>query len=1118
MNVLCSATACPVLLSTTCVFYEGENLIYTGINTNDSVQEALQKIDEAFSNNILSINAILPISVTSGPNPTISISQASATSNGYISSVDWNIFNNKVPSTRTLTINGTTYDLSADRTWTIPSDNIYNIDGTLTGNRIVTLNEKQLVYRSNPSVLQNYTFNIGTPTGITAPTWPSSVIFEGEYLMSTANAEPYNTRVWGRNQTSGLRSFWVNQAYADITGESTGGTNIYNQVFSTRRGSITDTSTTTTATMRGVMSEIGHRYGFTSATQAVINTTNQEAFFADNINYTGNITNVFSYFARNSVGAGNTPYTTNVTNYYGFYQLTFVVDSKSTITNHYGLFLSAPILGTGGIIINRWGLYAPDIAMNHYINGTFLIGTTTPSTFKLDVNGTARVSGLLTLGVGISGPATTYFDGPGTTGDLFVRYTNVDLPKTTTTQLQSSYFRATSNSTFTSGAGIEIAYTSNIGFIFAIDRTASSQKPISINAFGSNVIIGDFTDVASAQLQVTSTTKGFLQPRMTTVQRDAIVSPATGLQVYNSTTNTNDYYNGTSWLSEGNVSGSGVAGQVAYWNGTGSVTGSNNLFWDAANSRLGIGTNSPLYRLHNVGTSAFDAGASGDAITLLNNGFLRWTSVRLRAFSTSFDFQDNAYSTKVSLSMSGSASIFNTGGNFLFGTATDGGQRLQVQGDAFIKGSGNTSATIALQVQNSLGGNMLRVRNDGQTIIQGVTNNDTSVVLQVSQANGNGRFAVSANGQTVIGGDSFQATENFVNIARNPFNPTSGSTTHTSLFISPTINQTGGANGITRGLYVNPTLTAAADWRSIEWSNNTGWGLYGAGTALNYLGGSLGIKTTSPYSPSTFSLDVNGGLLVKNTAGTTAQITLINANPALGGNEGFIVHSVGGTSTSSFAQLQGYYGLSIAGSTAIRLNPLGGSVIVNSTTNSGEQFQVTGDARITGTIYQDGAADALFNFQNAGANKWRIGNAFVSGSNYFQLYDSVSNLERIRWNNNSTATFTSDITFIGGSNAVATFQSTQPDVKIQASGASNAVSLSLVPSNGFEGVIQNNVTNGFIQVKTASTTRVTFKNGGQVNFQPLAADPAGAGAGDVYYNSGTNKLRLYDGTSWVDLN
>lgn len=34
--------------------------------------------------------------------------------------------------------------------------------------------------------------------------------------------------------------------------------------------------------------------------------------------------------------------------------------------------------------------------------------------------------------------------------------------------------------------------------------------------------------------------------------------------------------------------------------------------------------------------------------------------------------------------------------------------------------------------------------------------------------------------------------------------------------LSHTINQTSGANGITRGLYVNPTLTAAADFRAVE--------------------------------------------------------------------------------------------------------------------------------------------------------------------------------------------------------------------------------------------------------------------------------------------------------------
>ena len=76
------------------------------------------------------------------------------------------------------------------------------------------------------------------------------------------------------------------------------------------------------------------------------------------------------------------------------------------------------------------------------------------------------------------------------------------------------------------------------------------------------------------------------------------------------------------------------------------------------------------------------------------------------------------------------------------------------------------------------------------------------------------------------------------------FEPTSGTGTYTSIQITQTINQTGGANGITRGLYVNPSLTAAADWRSVEWSNNTGWGLYGAGTANNYLGGRLGLGNT----------------------------------------------------------------------------------------------------------------------------------------------------------------------------------------------------------------------------------------------------------------------------------
>jgi len=52
---------------------------------------------------------------------------------------------------------------------------------------------------------------------------------------------------------------------------------------------------------------------------------------------------------------------------------------------------------------------------------------------------------------------------------------------------------------------------------------------------------------ASAILQADSTTKGFLPPRMTTAQRDAIVSPAIGLMLYNTTTNRLTIYTNTGW-------------------------------------------------------------------------------------------------------------------------------------------------------------------------------------------------------------------------------------------------------------------------------------------------------------------------------------------------------------------------------------------------------------------------------------------------------------------------------------------------------------------------------------------------------------------------------------------
>lgn len=72
-----------------------------------------------------------------------------------------------------------------------------------------------------------------------------------------------------------------------------------------------------------------------------------------------------------------------------------------------------------------------------------------------------------------------------------------------------------------------------------LDGTLTVNTGIGVNA----------TLDASAILQADSTTKGFLPPRMTTTQRDAISSPAEGLMIYNTTTNTLNYYNGTAWES-----------------------------------------------------------------------------------------------------------------------------------------------------------------------------------------------------------------------------------------------------------------------------------------------------------------------------------------------------------------------------------------------------------------------------------------------------------------------------------------------------------------------------------------------------------------------------------------
>ena len=83
--------------------------------------------------------------------------------------------------------------------------------------------------------------------------------------------------------------------------------------------------------------------------------------------------------------------------------------------------------------------------------------------------------------------------------------------------------------------------------------------------------IGTTTPDASSALDITSTTKGLLIPRMTETQRDAISSPVIGLMIYQTDGTVGFYYyNGSSWAEVAATSatysiGDVVNGGVVFW-------------------------------------------------------------------------------------------------------------------------------------------------------------------------------------------------------------------------------------------------------------------------------------------------------------------------------------------------------------------------------------------------------------------------------------------------------------------------------------------------------------------------------------------------------------------------
>jgi hypothetical protein len=128
---------------------------------------------------------------------------------------------------------------------------------------------------------------------------------------------------------------------------------------------------------------------------------------------------------------------------------------------------------------------------------------------------------------------------------------------------------------------------------YAILLTAILCSVCTQNSFAQSLAINTDGSAAnsSAMLDVKSTTKGLLMPRLTTAQRTAISSPATGLEVYDTDLNQFYFYNGGAWAA--------LANSTDYW----TLSGGN--IYNNSGTNVGIGTISPADKLEVNGNIRF---------------------------------------------------------------------------------------------------------------------------------------------------------------------------------------------------------------------------------------------------------------------------------------------------------------------------------------------------------------------------------------------------------------------------------------------------------------------------------------------------------------------------------
>jgi hypothetical protein len=253
--------------------------------------------------------------------------------------------------------------------------------------------------------------------------------------------------------------------------------------------------------------------------------------------------------------------------------------------------------------------------------------------------------------------------------------------------------------------------------------------------------------------------------------------------------------NSTSLLGSGDISisasPSGGAGAIQFSNGSAFASDASNLFWDDTNNRLGVGTNAPTEKITAITSSA------ADGISLKDS------SNQLALIGKWFDssgFFDLSQNGTPYARIQASQSYLST--PFTIGSSTALSARLG------IIGSGSTSATTALLVQNSAGIAAMTVYDDLRTTFGGSISASNLILPQGAYIAAGSQLRIGS-GEISILSDSSAGINFTAGAAGRSFgisSATNGAPNSTAfLFVGDT------ATGVTMGANSNSNTSAVLD-------------------------------------------------------------------------------------------------------------------------------------------------------------------------------------------------------------------------------------------------------------------------------------------------------------------